>query len=293
MLLLNGNEPSPPDTESAPCGGGSRPPMALVPRLPPVRTLPELADAERQERPDEVLPIGELRMEEDGRLRVPGTGAFSLTPWARGQLAERLGIRWDKWFSSVTESERAEEVNLRLRRGGLRVRLRTADVQDPESGRAFPVLRALLTPSYSAFSDAAVAADLAEVFRGASLPVRRVAYTDMTLSYAVSVGDPFRPGGDARVGDLQGGVIVRNSSVGYASLKASAYLLRLVCLNGMTVPVRDHALISAVHRGRMEAVRARLAENARRMGGLMAEGGERLLSARRAPVADRGAEFQR
>lgn len=235
MLLLNSEPPATTDA-SVPDGGTARPPAALVPRLPPVRTLPELAaalaDAERQERPDEVVALRELRMDEDGRLRLPGTGAFSPTPWARGQLAERLGIRWDRWFSSATDGERAAEVNLRLGRSGLSVRLRTADVRDAESGRISPVLRALLTPSYSALSDASLAADLAEVFRGAGARVTRLSYTDMTLSYALSVGEPFRPGGDARVGDLQGGVIVRNSGVGYASLKVSAYLLRLVCLNG-------------------------------------------------------------
>lgn len=271
---------------------------ALIPRLPPVKTLSDLISLlgalERQERPDVVLPLSELRMREDGRIQVPGDGAYAMTAWARRQLSERLGIRWDRWFSSVTEAERAEEVNLRLRRSTSSVRLRAADVAGAEGGHAEPVLRAFVSRGYSPFSDAMVAELLAEAFRGAEASVHRVAYTDMTLSYALTVGEKFRPGGDAKVGDLHGGVIVRNSGVGYASLRASAYFLRLVCLNGMTMPVQDPTLLAAVHRGvREDAIRSRLAENAKRLGGLMAEGGERLLSARRVPVLDRAEEFQK
>lgn len=270
-------------------------PAQLVPRLPPVKTLSDLVSLlsalERQERPDVVLPMRELRMQDDGRIRVPGESAYALTAWARRQLAESLGIRWDKWFSNVSEAEGAEEVNLRLSRNASRIRLRIAEVQDAE-GSPSPVLRAFVSQGYSALSDARVAELLAEAFHAAETSVHRLSYTDMTVSYALTVGRTFRPGGDAKVGDLHGGVIVRNSGVGYASLKASAYFLRLLCLNGMTMPVDDATLVSAVHRGvKEDRIRQRLAESAKRLGGFMTAGGERLLSARRMRIENREAEF--
>jgi hypothetical protein len=272
------------------------PTRVLVPRLPRVQSLSDLSGLlsalERQERPDVLVPLRDLAMNDDGTMQVPGEGAFALTVWARRQLSERLGIRWDRWFSNVTDPERAAEVNLRLSRSSEGVRLRTAEVTDPDTGRAGTVLRAFVSPRYQPFSDAMIAGLLAEALGGADYAVQRVFYTDMTVSYAVSVGKPFVPGGDAKVGDLQGSILVRNSGVGYASLSVIAYFVRLVCLNGMAVPVKDPVLLAAVHRGSHErAIRERLAENASRLGGFLTEGAARLLETRRMPIENREEVF--
>lgn len=272
------------------------PPRALTPTLPKVRSLSDLSGLlsalERQELPDVTLPLRDLAMNDDGTIHVPGEGAFALTNWARRQLSERLGIRWDRWFSTVTAPERAAEVNLRLSRSSEGVRLRMAEIVDPESGSTGTVLRAFVSPRYAPFSDAMIAGLLAEALGGTDFPVHRVFYTDMTVSYAVSVGRPFVPGGDAKIGDLQGSILVRNSGVGYASLSIIAYFVRLVCLNGMALPVKDPVLLAAVHRGSREhTIRERLSENAQRLGGFMTEGAARLLETRRMPIENREEAF--
>ena len=294
-MLTTATQPAAADDPVVPTVLGT-PQRLLVPSLPKVRSLGDLSGLlgalERRERPDAVLALKDLSMRDDGRIEVPGEGAFALTDWARRQLSEKLGIRWDRWFSSVTGAEGAAEVNLRLSRTTTSARLRLAEVVDEESGQGTPVLRAFVSPKYSPFSDAMIAGLLAEAFDGTEHDVHRISYTDMTVSYAVSIGEPFKINGDNRVGDLQGTVLVRNSGVGYASLNITAYLVRLICLDGMRVPVKDPVLLAAVHRGQSErAIREKLSENARRFGCILVDGAERLLSTRRMPIDNREATF--
>jgi hypothetical protein len=264
--------------------------------IPKVKTLGELHSAlrliESRENADAVLPLSELRVNDHGLMTIPGHGGFALTAWARRQLAERLGIKWDKWFALLAGAERAAEINLRLGRSTDRVRVRTATFKDAESGDEVPVLRAFVTPSYSVFSDALLVEMLSDVIGGSELAVARLTVTDMTVTYGIAVGRPFRPGGDGRVGDIQGGILVRNSGVGYAGLNVSAHLERLICLNGMLVPVKDPTLIACIHRGVDPAkIRANLAERAREIGGAFAQGAERLLEGRRYRVENREEVF--
>jgi hypothetical protein len=270
-------------------------PSAPIPS-PEARTLGELHAVlrilESRENPDAVLPLSELKVDEQGLVTIPGHGGFALTEWARRQLAARLGIQWDRWFALLGGAERAAELNLRLARSPERVRLRTATFHDPDHGHKVPTLRAFVTPSYSALSDALLAEMLSDVLRGTDAAIGQLSITDMTLTYAVSVGKPFRPGGDGHVGDVQGGLLVRNSGVGYAGLNIAAHLKRLVCLNGMMLPVKDPTLLACIHRG-VDAgkLRARLAERAHDIGGAFSRGAERLLAGRRYRVDDREAVF--
>lgn len=270
-------------------------PVSPVP-VAKVKTLSDLYAAlqliESRENDDAVLPLSELRVNDHGLMTIPGHGGFVLTTWARRQLAERLGIKWDRWFALLASAERAAELNLRLGRSTDRVRVRTATFRDAESGDEVPVLRAFVTPSYSTFSDALLVEMLSDVIGGNDLAVARLTVTDMTVTYGIAVGRPFRPGGDSRVGDIQGGILVRNSGVGYASLNVAAHLERLICLNGMLVPVKDPTLIACIHRGVDPAkIRAKLAERAREIGGAFRLGAERLLEGRRYGVENREEVF--
>lgn len=270
-------------------------PAAPIPSLK-ARTLGELhailRAVDSHENPDAVVPLSELKVNDHGLMTIPGHGGFALTDWARRQLAARLGIQWDRWFALLGGAERASEINLRLARSAERVRLRTATFRDPEHGDEVPVLRAFVTPSYSAFSDLLLAEMLSDVLGSADGRVEQLTITDMAVTYAVSVGQPFQPGGDRQVGDLQGGILVRNSGVGYAGLNVAAHLRRLVCLNGMMLPVEDPTLLACIHRGVDAAkLRAKLAERARDIGGAFVQGAERLLEGRRYRVEDREAIF--
>ena len=253
------------------------------------KTLTDVAEEfralEAREHPDVVLEMRELRMTDVGAIAVPGHGDFMPTDWARRQLAVSLGIRWEKWFGTVTGEERASEINTRLARNAGRVRLRTMRTSDADAPKE--VLRAFVSASYAPVSDARFAELLAEALGDAPHSVVRPAVTDRSTSYVIALDRIYRPGGDRKIGDLRGGLIVRNSGVGYASLVVAMHLERLICTNGMEVPVEDNVLIACVHRHVSEdKIRARLAERGKQIGGVLEQGAERLLRSRERVVSD-------
>lgn len=255
------------------------------------KTLDDLAalfeGQEALDNPDVVLPMSRLCMTGEG-LEVPDLGTFALTEWAREQLSARLGIRWDRWFAKASAAERAHEVNIRLSRTSAEVRLRTSRYGMNGSGTS-GTLRAFVSPSYSAIPDSRIARLLARVLESAGeLRVRRLDATDRSVTYVIGVGRPFRPGDSHEVGDVAGGLLVRNSGVGFASLSLSLHLERLLCKNGMTAPVPDALLLRRSHRGIDEsAVEEVLMAQVSMLPGRLRAGAELLGDAERRPVPDR------
>lgn len=242
---------------------------------------------EALENPDVVMPMHRLRMTAQG-LDVPDVGTFALTDWAREQLAARVGVRWDRWFAKASAVERAGELNMRLERTSAEVRLRTSRYGTNGSGTA-GTLRAFVSPGYTAIPDSRIAHLLGRVLDNAGeLGVRRVDTTDRSTTYVVGVGKPFRPGESHEVGDVWGGLLVRNSGVGFASLSLSLHLERLLCKNGMTAPVPDAVLLRRSHRGIDEnAVEEVLLAQVSMLPERLRTGAELLGEAERRPVVDR------
>jgi hypothetical protein len=226
------------------------------------RTLPELLRLfeaqESRENPDVTVPLASLSMTTTGLLRIPQVGAFSFTDWSRHQAAGLLGIRFDRWFANASGSERADEMNRRLARATESVRLRTMRPDTTGAGveqGADGVLRAFVSPGYSVVRDSAVARTLIAFLAttDGGMKLIRVDQTDRSTTYIVAIGSPYRRGGKGAVGDVWGGVLLRNSGVGYASLIIAMHLTRLLCLNGMTAPLPDALLLRKRHRGFQEA----------------------------------------
>jgi hypothetical protein len=210
----------------------------------------ELRAHEALEEPDIVVPLSELRMTPGGHIEAPGTRALALTDWSRGQLSTLLGVKWDRWFQSADGAERAEEVNRRLSRTTRSIRLRTR--RHPGADDTAPlVLSALVSPAYAPVSDVRVTDILGTVLAGAGSEVRVLRHdvTDRSTSYVLGIGRPFSTKGSHHVGDCYGGILVRNSGVGFASLSITMHLVRLLCTNGMTAPLPDAILVRRTHRG--------------------------------------------
>jgi hypothetical protein len=214
--------------------------------------IAQLAEHEAREQADVVAPVGQVRLTSDGLMQVPGLyGALSLTEHARAQLARLLGVRWDTWFDGATSRERAEEVNRRLARIPTDVQVRVRTYRRAEGSEADGVVRAFVSPTYAPISDLAVARLVQGALRNAQGDTRlvRADVTDLSTSYVVVLGRPFRVGDDGEVGEVFGGLVVRNSGVGYAKLSVTLHLTRVACTNGLVVPLPEASLVRSVHRG--------------------------------------------
>jgi hypothetical protein len=212
---------------------------------------------EARENPDVTVALNELTMTEAGLIHVPKVGDFAFTDWSRQQAARLLGVRFNRWFQNATGTDRAAEMNRRLKRADGDIRLRTMKPVDPGSGDpqgADGILRAFVTPSYAAVKDSSVATTLLTLLAPVEQEFRilRFDMTDRTTSFVVAIGKPYTKGGPGQVGDVWGGLLVRNSGVGFASLLMILHLTRLLCLNGMTAPLPDALLLRRRHRGFQE-----------------------------------------
>lgn len=219
-------------------------------RVPePKETLSELvAEFDRRAAgllPDVDLPMSELTMTEAGTLSMPGQGAFALTPWSKKQLASRLGVRWNRWFEGIHPERRASEINRRLEHDSGVVRVKTECA--PGEDGAVGVLRGFVSPTYTTVPEALVAQAILDELRQGDPKILRASQTDRSTSYVVQVGSPFHVGGPARVGDVVGGLLIRNSDVGYASLVVALHLTRLACSNGMVV-AENTTIVRRAHR---------------------------------------------
>jgi len=245
--------------------------------------------------PDEIVELKELRMTTEETIAIPNCGAFALTDWAKRQLASLLGIQWNKWFQSATKEEQADEINRRLWRNGARMRLRTSRTSLTPNGKT-GVLRAIVTPSYSPISDSHLGNALKILLWPLEQEPRilRCDITDRSVTYMMSIGKPFRPGDDKVVGDVWGGLIVRNSDVGYASLSIALSLVRLLCLNGMTAPIPDAVLMRRTHRGiTEEGLLDKLKDSAAELPGRISRGANVLADARQMTIQDPESELLR
>jgi hypothetical protein len=208
--------------------------------------IAELRHLESYDNEDLVLPAGSLHMIDADHIATPNGDEYRLNDWSRRQLARLLGVRWERWFENADGAAVADDINRRLARATGEVRLRSR--HNPEDA---PEIRAIVTPGFTAVADSEIATgvQVALGHLGGEIPVLRLDITERSTTFVVGVGQPYRPGGDGRVGDVWGGVLVRNSGTGFAALACHMFLVRLACLNGMVVPHGDPAVLRRVHRG--------------------------------------------
>lgn len=236
---------------------------------------------ESRENEDILAQLSDLRMTPDGLVDVPNRGQFAFTDWSQRQCASLLGVRWDRWFENCSLSELAVDVNRRFARARGAIRLRTVRAEDAEPG-VDGILRAFVSPGYSAIADSRVADLILTALSPveADLPIVRVDRTDRSTTYVVAVGKPYKVGGTGEVGDVWGGLLIRNSGVGFASLLISLHLTRLLCKNGMVAPLPDAIVVRKRHRFFDDGkLRGLLGEQLRALPGKLALGADLLATA--------------
>ena len=273
----------------------------VVPRAPTggARTLHDLVSIfdglEAQDNPDAIVELKQLRMTTEEAIAIPSLGNFVLTDWARKQLASLLGIQWQKWFQTTSREEQADEINRRLWRKSASMRIRTSREAVASNGTA-GILRAIVTPTFSPVGDSLLSRLLVGLLAPAEPDLRllRTDITDRSVTYIIAIGKPFKPGDDKVVGDIYGGLIVRNSGVGFASLAITISLVRLLCTNGMTAPIPDAVLLRRSHRGITdERLLDGLTRNLRELPGKISEGARVLADSRSRIIQEPEQEFLR
>ena len=165
------------------------------------------------------------------RLQVADKGEFPIRPHAGAQIAEGLGIPkkyWDRMAGASPELQ-AENANFWLRRQG---GVQTVRVLDGS-------VRAFLGGSYRVIDHLPVLAGLLPELHDLDDELRWTS-SGLTEGKLYLKGVTPRLRGEVRVGDaVEGGLVITNSETGLGCLRVQPLLLRLVCLNGMTVS--DHA----------------------------------------------------
>lgn len=263
------------------------------------RTLFDLIERfeeqEEQHNPDAVLPTSKLRATPEGLIDVPGAGACALTDWSQKQMASLLGFRPDRWFENASPLERADELNRRLARASGDIRVRST--RAVEAGvEADGTLRAVVSTGYSPVEDSQVGRLVVAAMRhvDGEMKLIRIDVTDRSSTFVVAIGKPYKVGGDGQVGDLWGGLMVRNSGVGYASLLMVAHLVRLVCRNGMTCPLPDSVLLRRRHRALDDSkLRWQLSDRLEQLPGLLRQAGTVLQASTEKPLTDVEAAVRR
>lgn len=209
-------------------------------------SLGELCDTLRSSEathlPDAIVPLASLAYAANDTVVVPDRGEHKLTNWSRSQLSTLVGVRWDRWFSSASAQERAEELTRRLQRARGNVRLRLGLQGDHQ------VLRAVVSPWYEPVLDSLMLRVIERVLgpMASDVSISRMAVTDRSTTCVLTLGGPQH--GGRVVGELLGGVLFKNSDVGWSALSIGFHIVRLVCKNGMVAPIGDGTIVRVRHR---------------------------------------------
>lgn len=242
-----------------------------------------IADAHSLKYPDKVVSMETIKITPELHMEVPGAGVFSLTSWAKRQVASIVGVQWDKWFDPevIKPLEIQEELQRRFSRTHDQRKLRLSKFKPDSPGVADcdGYVRAVLSPTYHPIDDEKVF-DRLETKYGSQ--ISELAFMRNHLSktgswgndhcnhYSVvsreptSLGAIDRDSSDPnvrRIYDLaerEGklpdqdyvyhGYHMRNSEVGYTAITIDEFNFRLVCLNGAMVCVGDSRLLYRQHR---------------------------------------------
>lgn len=156
-----------------------------------------------------------------------------------------LGLRWDRWFSSATPEERADEINRRFARTPGERKIRAWKCYDSD---ASGIARAFLQPTFTPIDDIRIFTRMHTMMRGLMDEYRftNVTFTDSTTHYTAVHVDGMDVDGAGDI--LHPGWHLRNSEVGASALSLDDHWLRLVCTNGLMVRVGGKRSLYRTHR---------------------------------------------
>jgi len=167
---------------------------------------------------DQLIPVPEITFDSIDHVNIGGE-AIALRPVAQRQIATRLGIPHN-YIKKCPRELQAENLNTWIqkeRNDNLFFRMDGADV------------RAIFTPKYQPVDNIQVLERIDGMGYGPDTSLQ-VALDREFLSLSIpDANRTFRVNGDK----MQPGISIINSEVGLSSLSIAAFVLRLVCTNGM------------------------------------------------------------
>lgn len=210
--------------------------------------IQKFQDREALDNEDQIVELSALRVDDRLNVIVPGMGKYQMSGWARSQVSTIIGVKFDRWFSRANSEEQAFELNRRFSRGDGQIKVRTTLINAGENG-SDGTLHGIVSPNFAPIKDSSIAEMVLTALRGVETDFRiiRTDTTDKSVSWVVGVGKPFIPGGSNVVDQIWGGLSVRNSGVGYASVSITMHLTRLACTNGLALPVPGSELLRKRH----------------------------------------------
>ena len=206
---------------------------------------------------DEVVPRHELRMRE-GELVLPSSGTerhLQLLPLASGQFAGRLGIPASYWRVLPNELK-DRNANYWLQAGH---RQDDQKEQGEEHGTArrgagkpekwllrsrFGTVRAVLSEHYSPLDNGSLCETLVPLLESR----HRVSWFGLEdEGFHLHIVDPDRVRAVLPGDDYFCGIYIGNSETGTRSVSCEAYLMRLVCSNGLVAMLEGQSLLRRRH----------------------------------------------
>ena len=168
---------------------------------------------------DQIVPVRHIEFNDLDSIRI-GTEVHELRPMAQRSLSYRLGVPL-QYLKKCPPNLQAQNLNHWL------AKERNEDMYLRFDG---DVVRAVFTPRYVPVDNMTVLNKLAEMGFGEELEVQcHLDHEFMSLSI-LDQGQEFAVNGNDRV---RPGISIGNSEIGLAALSISAFLLRLVCTNGL------------------------------------------------------------
>lgn len=194
---------------------------------------------------DETVLRRELTMRE-GELVLPSDGEvrhLTLSPLAEGHLASRLGIPVS-YYRVLPNLLKDQNANFWLKEGSPKIVDPRKDNERWRLRAKLGTLRAVLSGSYSPLDNGPLCDNLASLLSSQ----HRVNWFGLDEeSFHLHIVDPSRVREVLPDDDYFCGVYVGNSEVGARSVQVEAYLMRLVCTNGMVAVIGGQSLMRRRH----------------------------------------------
>lgn len=216
------------------------------------------------------ISLNKMKFTEAGGVHVPGYGLLRMTGWARRQLGNEIGVRWDKFFGEQDPDKINRAVQDHLRARGvspIKKMIARNHVSSKETGTD-GLLRGLVSTTYSEVRDARLFDRMRIIIGSKQLKNMGFAKWDLrdngshySLVHNETIdltGRNLKPGGFEGLSGPHGapqkdigyyGLRLRNSEVGAYSYTADAYIMRLVCINGLMVMVEGERIMKRKHIG--------------------------------------------